>query len=236
MTETKPNFDPRYDPRFQRGWVEPEGGADAPPHVDPPSHRQAPQQARPARLAPESAEDPAHDPAPARAEDLFAELIAPESSEPRDPRDPRGGREQSQLAPRGGAGLPEVQVAGFAPSSNGVPVEASDLVPPESVRRVTARWLWLVLGLSVVFVVVGALAYWQSITQQNPYTGAISSMDQATLLILSQVAPGAVEIGVIGIVASLVGWVIIGQAAGSRRAGETSTAADAAAPGRQVDP
>ncbi|UOE43707.1 hypothetical protein [Agromyces larvae] len=235
MTETKPNFDPRYDPRFQRGWVEPEGGADAPPHADPPSHRQAPQQARPARPAPESAEDPAHDPAPARAEDLFAELIAPESSEPRDPRDPRGGREQSQLAPRGGAGLPEVQVAGFAPSAYGVPVEASDLVPPESVRRVAGRWLWLVLGLSLVFVIGGALAYWQSLTAQNPYTGAVSTMDPATMLIISSAAPAAVELGVIGVVASLVGWAIIGSTARTRGAPDGAEVPDASAAGRQVD-
>jgi hypothetical protein len=174
---TGPEFDPRYDARFQRGWGggEPDGAAPAGPG---PAGAIAPRQADPpAEVVPPDppAEPPAAEP-PA----------APPSEPPPDPVDPAepAASEPPPIAPA---------------SSSEVDAHAE----PEVARilRVALGIAWAIAGAATL---IGAGLVWSIVAAEDPF-GMLSGESEIVLRSLAQfAAPGLISTGLLGIVLLVV--------------------------------
>jgi hypothetical protein len=70
--------------------------------------------------------------------------------------------------------------------------------------------LWLVLGAGVLFVVVGSATYWSVVSRQNPFQSGVGARDVVFEQMLTSLAPAVVQAGVLGIVAALLAWALLG--------------------------
>ncbi|TYL53320.1 hypothetical protein [Agromyces mariniharenae] len=179
MTETRPQqgIDPRFDPRFQRGY---EGDADAsvapPLDAEPEADAAAPvvERSTPggspapaaawtpapaASVSPDRARTPAPAPAPA------------ESASPADPED-------DVLFP------PEFAEADDGPS------------PAEP-------WFLAAWGVAVIAIVVGGAFWWAGLMADNPFSG-VNQSDRWLQYVGWVVAPSLIQGGLLGLVAMFV--------------------------------
>jgi len=202
--------DPRYDPRFQRGYS---GTGD----TDVPGASPRPQPAPSSQPQRESLEELER-----RASERTAPKRVPElpsrSFEPRTPvngTDPatrsREGAQAGESTRRGGSNGDEAAGHSDDPPADptaGAPVQ--QLEAPSS----SARWFWIAIGACVGFIVVGSLLHWVQASDPGIYGGGAMGTDETTRMFLSAITPAMVQAGVIGAVAVLVVWATRGTRSG----------------------
>jgi hypothetical protein len=205
---TVPGIDPRFDPRFQRGYV---SDADAP--VPMPDTREAPLAATttPAQPAPPAA--PAQPAPPARvaeADDpaaaihgLLAHAETRRLTRPgREPDDSAEGHSAHGAA--AGDDPAEVESAFTRVASRGSePEPAPDTSP--------TRWLWTAIGACVSFVVLGSVLFWVQASDPATFLGSRAGIDETVRAIVSALSPALVQAGVLGVVVVLVIWAVRGR-------------------------
>ncbi|MCD2443568.1 hypothetical protein LQ757_14915 [Agromyces sp. SYSU K20354] len=197
MTDSKARIDPRYDPRFQRGYVGSE--ADAPPHADSPPPgspvvapvpvtREPREQveSRPARLEPEVS--------PVR-EPRVADRGTPRARVPHAPAPGAGASDgKAPAEPATDASTDPSTADPFAAAFSGV--EPDD---PESAVRARA---WLIAGwLFSGAILAGGLWWsWSAAIDPRYYNGFGGANSNAFMFLQWSVPPAMVMIGAIGIV------------------------------------
>jgi hypothetical protein len=205
-------IDPRFDPRFQRGYVPDAAGA---PQVTDAAAAAAPVGVEPVRD---------HDDGP--AEVLQALLRASGearglgSSAPADANASTGRasteRTSTGRASTGPTASPattdhEVADADAVVASDGRFPEEDVLAEEEHLSP--TRWMWIALGACFAFVVVGAVAFWVQASDPSNYIGGVrAGIDETFRLVINALAPALVQAGVIGIVVVLVTWAVRGRA------------------------
>ncbi|WP_350348059.1 hypothetical protein ABIQ69_15695 [Agromyces sp. G08B096] len=203
MTEARQEFDPRYDPRFQRGYVAADHEGAAP--LEPAPER--------------SPAEPALDAVPRRAT-----AADPEAGRSRRAVD-QAGPATATAVPAAGppAGVPGEPTAGgvaaAAPDPGGTSSTPSVVDDARSTSQppapfVATRWLWLVLAASALLIVVGVASYWSLIGGRGAYGYAMGTDEAVRSAIVSALGPALAEVGVLGIVGVLLAWALV---AGGRR-------------------
>ena len=208
-------IDPRFDPRYQRGYVPDAAGA---PQVSD------------AAAAPVDVE-PVRDRDDGPAEVLPA--LIRESGEARGlgssaPTDGSASTRRASTGPTS-AGPTSTGPTSTGPTVSPAPTDdevadadavvASDgRFPEEDVlaedeHLSPTRWMWIALGACVAFVVVGAVAFWVQASDPSNYIGGVrAGIDETFRLVINALAPALVQAGVIGIVVVLVTWAVRGRA------------------------
>lgn len=187
MSEGPSTFDPRYDVRFQRGYTPPPDERVPAPATDTSA---AADPGAPPSVAPRTV--PAHPVArpvvdrpvvddPVRARSVPAEPVAPAESGPESPTVRSAERELDQTR------------AGDA-----------------SARAIVTRWLWLVFGAAVAFVIAGTALYWSVVSRQNPFDSDVGGRDTTVEQIVTSLSPAVVQAGVLGMVGALLAWALLG--------------------------
>lgn len=230
MTDSKERLDPRYDPRYQRGYVG--GEADVPfpaiphpestpqpefvppPQVPPAAHavvvlrdadspRPLPEgraRAVPAPSPAAEADGPAATSAPATIADDADRSGADRAS------DERTDADETDADRAGAAAAARARSAAVAPADGGIASWPANV------------WLWIAFGACLAFVVVGSWAIWSQVSDPRNYLGSVSvGVDESLRLLVSYLAPALVQAGVVGAVVVLATWAIRGRS--SRRAG-----------------
>jgi uncharacterized protein YjeT (DUF2065 family) len=190
---TPTELDPRFDPRFQRGYV-PDAAASGSESVPPPP-------AEPTAPAPAPDADAASPGDPAAAilgllAHAQAERLAGHSHEP-DDSDPRDDQ-QAEPDPHVFTSPVEPQVQPRA--------DAEPIVHPSP-----ARWFWIALAACFVFVVIGIALFWNGASDRSMFTAAPSSLEGAFNQFSMALAPALVQAGVLGSIVVLVTWAITGR-------------------------
>ncbi|ANJ25611.1 hypothetical protein [Agromyces aureus] len=209
-------IDPRFDPRFQRGYVpDVAGGARAKVRREP---TDAPTEVETELFGPRSAVTSDRRPAPLTAAppkpeaDHAAALLAyfaPE--EPTVPNPPTEPGPRSDPAPNPPTDLGPASGGITSHSESGMRREVDDgFVEPEPESEspfVRHRWLgfWVALAASIAFVVGGAVLYWNVSLEQMSPSGRIAGAaeTQAFLSALYALGIGLVQAGALGIVVVL---------------------------------
>jgi hypothetical protein len=197
---TASDIDPRFDPRFQRGYV--------PDAAAPTSEPTPPQPAPPAASAPAPA--PALDPDVDAAADpaaAFLGLLAHAQAE----RLARSDRESVDGDPVDGEPAEHDSTEGERAA-----VPQPDAEPMVDVSPV--RWFWIALAACLVFIVVGVAIFWNAATDRSMFMGGASGLEGAFTQFSMALAPGLVQAGALGAVAVLVTWAVTGRR--SRRGAE----------------
>jgi len=203
-------IDPRFDPRFQRGYV-PDAAA-APQVTDAAA---APIDVGPVR----DRDDGAAEVLPA----LIRESGAARGLGSTAPTDGSASTRRASTGPTSAGPTSTHPTVSPAPTDDEVAdadaVVASDgRFPEEDVlaedeHLSPTRWLWIALGACVAFVVVGAVAFWAQASDPSNYIGGVrAGMDETFRLVINALAPALVQAGVIGIVVVLVTWAVRGRA------------------------
>ena len=203
-------IDPRFDPRFQRGYV-PDAAA-APQVTDAAA---APIDVGPVR----DRDDGAAEVLPA----LIRESGAARGLGSTAPTDGSASTRRASTGPTSAGPTSTHPTVSPAPTDDEVAdadaVVASDgRFPEEDVlaedeHLSPTRWLWIALGACVAFVVVGAVAFWAQASDPSNYIGGVrAGIDETFRLVINALAPALVQAGVIGIVVVLVTWAVRGRA------------------------
>ena len=187
MTDSRERIDPRYDPRFQRGYVG--GEADAPPHAEAPTSTSPVVSPVPVTREPrERVESDPTRPEPEPDPQAIPEPRVAERSEP---------RAAAAADPADG----EVRAADPADDVIGAADRPSDAGPadPESDLRARA---WLIAGwLFSGAILAGGLWWaWTAAIDPRYYTGIGNSTSDAFFFLQWTVPPAMVMIGAIGAV------------------------------------
>jgi hypothetical protein len=187
---TVPGIDPRFDPRFQRGYA-PDRAAMPDAREVPPAVPTAP--APPAPL-PHVAKAEADDPAAAILDLLAhaeAQRLAPSRRKADDPADERA--------------------AAVEPDAAHVAFTEPDHEPEPVVEVSPTRWLWIAIGACVSFVVLGSLLFWVQASDPATFMGGRAGIDETVRAMVSALSPALVQAGVLGVVAVLVVWAVRGR-------------------------
>ena len=203
-------IDPRFDPRFQRGYV-PDAAA-APQVTDAAA---APVDVGPVR----DRDDGAAEVLPA----LIRESGAARGLGSTAPTDGSASTRRASTGPTSTHPTSTHPTVSPAPTDDEVAdadaVVASDgRFPDEDVlaedeHLSPTRWMWIALGACVAFVVVGAVAFWVQASDPSNYIGGVrAGIDETFRLVINALAPALVQAGVIGIVVVLVTWAVRGRA------------------------
>ena len=203
-------IDPRFDPRFQRGYV-PDAAA-APQVTDAAA---APIDVGPVR----DRDDGAAEVLPA----LIRESGAARGLGSTAPTDGSASTRRASTGPTSAGPTSTHPTVSPAPTDDEVAdadaVVASDgRFPDEDVlaedeHLSPTRWMWIALGACVAFVVVGAVAFWVQASDPSNYIGGVrAGIDETFRLVINALAPALVQAGVIGIVVVLVTWAVRGRA------------------------
>ncbi len=198
MTEQNapPGIDPRFDPRFQRGYV-PDAAAPAPDSASTPDQTQ--RDARLDRAAPVAGfADPA-DRAPSVA---AARGDAAGSPDPVAP-----GASVAAAAVASPAVATAAQDAADAEEARTEPVLEAESSP----RVAPARWFWIALAACAAFIVAGAVLYWVQASDPAYFLGGQPGFTQTMQQFVMALSPALVQAGVIGIAAVLVAWAVRGS-------------------------
>lgn len=183
MSEAKDaRIDPRFDPRFQRGYVPDAAAARRAPE---PTEQKAP--AAGAAAPPIVASPPP--PAPPR--------VAPASTASGHV-DPEGSPNAVASVLHGRAPAESVQVPEDEPALAAL---FGPSIGEES--RGVAPWFIAGWGVAVVAAVVGAAVWWSSVLNQN-FNGPVNGSDRWFQALGWMVAPSLIEAGLLGVVAMLV--------------------------------
>jgi hypothetical protein len=192
---TVPGIDPRFDPRFQRGYV-PDPAAMPAARETPPVAPTAPVSTSPApptapsHVTKAEADDPA-----AAILDLLAHAearrLTPSGRELDDPADERAAAVDPDAA----------RVAFTAPGDE-----------PEPVVEVSpTRSFWIALAACVSFVVLGSALFWVQASDPATFVGSRAGIDETVRAIVSALSPALVQAGVLGVVVVLVTWAVRGR-------------------------
>lgn len=205
MTEGPSTFDPRYDVRFQRGYTPPPeervSSAVRNPRPEPPPGDRPASDTRSQPARPEAA--PAARPMPAPGSRTQAHDQPPT-------RQPPVGPDPVRPSPSTPAPEPD------APARTAGP--GGDDVASAPASAVLTRWLWLVAGAGLAFVVVGTAMYWSILSRRNPFNGGLGGGDALADQVLTSLAPQLVMAGILGIVGAVLCWAVLaGAGAGKRR-------------------
>jgi hypothetical protein len=189
-------IDPRFDPRFQRGFV-PDAAAPMEAGMDAADRRAEPASRT---SAPASRFGDARDTPP--------ESSVTPGGAARSTNREAGRREGERQAPHAATEEPAHTDTQAEPAAEGdQPIEddGSD-----------SRWFWIAIGACLAFVVVGSILYWVQASDPWLYTGSSRSrIDETISLVVTALSPAFVQAGVLGTVAVLVIWA----ARGARRGG-----------------
>ncbi|WP_448808317.1 hypothetical protein [Agromyces bauzanensis] len=181
MSEAKAPIDPRFDPRFQRGYV---------PDAAAPAAAEAP-------MVPTAPEVPASAPTPASVDDPVTATDGPEAEVPARPADPEPVRPAGDDA--------SAPIGARSPSDPEPESALAALFEPSSQASSTfAAWFTAGWGVSVVAAVLGVSLWWASIASQNYYSGPGNESDRWLQAFGWMVAPSLVEAGLLGLVVMLV--------------------------------
>ena len=199
-------IDPRFDPRFQRGY-----GPDAAA-----AHQVTDAAAAPLDIGP--ARD--HDDAPAEpVRALIRESGAARRLGSSAPTDGSASTGRTSTGAPGSSAPTDDPVADADADADADAVLASDgrfpqEDPPAEEEHLTpTRWMWIALGACVAFIVVGAVAFWVQASDPANYIGGVrAGIDETFRLVINALAPALVQAGVIGIVVVLVTWAVRGRA------------------------
>jgi hypothetical protein len=195
---TVSDIDPRFDPRFQRGYV--------PDAAAPTSEPTPPQPAPPTASTPAPAPDPDLDAAADPAAAILG-LLAHAQAE----RLARSDRESVDGDPVDGEPAEHDST-----ESERATVPQPDAEPMVDVSPV--RWFWIALAACLVFIVVGVAVFWNGATDRSTFMGAASGLEGAFTQFSMALAPGLVQAGALGAIAVLVTWAVTGRR--SRRRAE----------------
>ena len=188
-------IDPRFDPRFQRGYTHDPAETSFPADdratdaAALPPREDAAATASPAASAPTAPVAPAPAAASAAPAPAPAPAAAPSNAPP-------------------GSG-PDAVVAAEEARADPDDSPDDDLVDqPFS----PTRWLWIALAACAAFVVVGSVAFWVQASDPSNYIGGVrAGLDESVRLVVNALAPALVEAGLVGIVAVLVTWAVTGR-------------------------
>ncbi len=212
MTEQNapPGIDPRFDPRFQRGYV-PDAAAPAPESASTPEQTQ--RDARLERAAPAAGfADPA-DLAPsvaaARGDAAgFSGPLAPGAAV----ADPAVASPAVASAVQDAAGAGEHRPDAAADAADAEEARAEPVLEAESSPRIApARWFWIALAACAAFIVAGAVLYWVQASDPAYFLGGQPGFTQTMQQFVMALSPALVQAGVIGIAAVLVAWAVRGS-------------------------
>jgi hypothetical protein len=182
------SIDPRFDPRFQRGYVP---DASAPPAAESDA-------VRPAPTAPTAPAVPtAPSPAPAAAAPAPAIADAPLPATP----EPIRSEPIAEVVRERPSATPETDPE---------PVFAA-LTDPDDDSSGIAPWFIAGWGVSVVAVILGISLWWASITSRSYYGGPSNESDRWLQAFGWMVAPTLIEVGILSVVVMLV-WAGIRHA------------------------
>jgi hypothetical protein len=197
-----PEIDPRFDPRFQRGYV-PDASASSPPRLNAvPSRQQS---------------GAVSDSTDADSEAALGASLAAGNDQGAGPTAVRDGvsgpHPDSEVAADVGEVAPEAAVADVRESA-----QPDELAPVEPAPPAT-RWFWIAIGVCLAFIAIGSLLYWNLASDPRRYSGPMEVGVDATIrMVVSALSPALVIAGVIGIVGVLATWAISGRrVAGTRR-------------------
>lgn len=188
MSETNTrSIDPRFDPRFQRGYVPdasapPEAGSDA---------------VRPAPTVPTVPAVPTA-PSPAPADAAPAPAI-PDAPLPATPEPIRSEPIAEVVRDRPAA----------TPETDREPVFGALVDPDDDASSITP-WFMAGWGVSVIAAVVGVALWWAGVATESFY-GPTNESERWLQVIGWSVAPALIEVGLIGVVVMLV-WAGIRHA------------------------
>ena len=220
--EAARGIDPRFDPRFQRGYTTDAAAAARAaerrkPH-DPPTEEEAALFGpRPPGTAPERPA-PRVEPAPAPEPDHAAALLAyfgPEAHSVAHPEASQYARSEAPALDQHRIGPPPTAFGEH--SDPGMPSSQGDVdhfvVEPEPesespfVRHPSLRY-WLALAVSIGFAVAGAAIYWNVALQQMSGVAMLDTAGQAFQNALSSLGTGLVQSGLLGVVVVLAVWAV----------------------------
>lgn len=179
--------DPRFDPRFQRGYV-PDPHAAAPPDA--------------------AADDPADRPG-------FTSFVAPlgdSGDAPVDSGTTRGAEHGSpKRAPDDPPVGERVEEPELAPEPIDEPEHPTEPIDEPDDAGFGERWFWIAIGACLASIALGSILYWLQASDPWMYTGSARSRDEETLsTFLNSLSPALVQAGVVGAVAVLVTWAALG--------------------------
>lgn len=130
------------------------------------------------------------------------------------PHRPTADLDGSAVKTTGAATSTEAQTTTGAPAAVAGAPEPPETLEPTRFGA-TAR-LWITLGVSVTFIVVGAGVLWSLMSDRDFFMGRVgSSSEQAVMQFTMNLMPGFVQAGVVGVVVVLVEWSVRGRRAGS---------------------
>ena len=177
MTETRPpqGIDPRFDPRFQRGY---DGEVDAP-------------------VAPFADERPAADAAASVAErstDVGQRAVAPVADAPAAAEPVRRSAPATAPGPRAAASTEPDEADDLFPPEF---AEADDEPSPAD------PWFLAAWGVAVIAIVVGGAFWWAGLMADNPFSG-VNQSDRWLQYVGWVVAPSLIQGGLLGLVAMFV--------------------------------
>jgi hypothetical protein len=196
MNENTAGIDPRFDPRFQRGYV-PDAAAAMSAPVPP---LRAPTVSASAPNADSAASD---DPAAAIL-GLLAHAQAEQLARTGHERDDADAVDDERVEPDSPAFTwavePQLRPQLQPQLDAGPVVDASP-----------ARWFWIALAACILFVVVGVALFWNGASDRTTFMTAPSGVEGVFYQYSMMLAPALVQAGTIGAVAVLVMWAIRGR-------------------------
>jgi uncharacterized membrane protein YgcG len=195
-------IDPRFDPRFQRGYDPAGSGPDATgPDATGPDATESDVPG-----ADTTAEDDGVDRVIRALRERNDPPTAPPVDEVDGPADPRTPAEPAE---------PD------EPAEPGDRTQAADPIEPARTAWSGVRWFWIAIGACLAFIVVGSLMYWNTVADPRRYTGPIGSgIDETIRMVITALAPALVEAGVLGIVIVLAVWAFRGRRSSTRASGQ----------------
>jgi hypothetical protein len=203
--EAARGIDPRFDPRFQRGYTP---DAATPAFAEPAPVVRAEPSAPERRIAPPAARI-SHEQHHA---DLLAEIgFAADSTDAHADRSMFAAGAASAPAPSSAEPAPPAGDAGHRPPAGAVAPTA----PAAPASRHSVLRFSIALAASFVFVVIGAALYWNAMNEQMRPSGRFSVSDSLTQQMILALGTGLLQAGALGAIVVLAVWAVTGL----RRAG-----------------
>jgi len=207
MTEQNapPGIDPRFDPRFQRGYV-PDAAVPTPESASTPDQTQ-----RDGRLDDAAPVTGFGDPADMAQASAATRGDAAEAAGPVAYGAAVAGASVAGAAQDAAAAVQEGPDAA-EDHANAAEARAEPVPRAESTARVApVRWFWIALAACAAFIVAGAVLYWVQASDPSYFMGGRPGFTQTMQQFVIALSPALVQAGVIGIAAVLVAWAVRGS-------------------------
>lgn len=182
--KAEPGIDPRFDPRFQRGYV---------PDAAPPSRARG--------TDGRAGDDDA----------ALGELFAHVERGAVDGEATDAVRATDDPTPEARAHDDPAEAGQLAAAAAPAGPEPD---PGTGVGAPSTRWFWIALAACLAFIVVGVALFWNGASDRAMFRAAPSGLEGAFNQFSMTLAPGLVQAGVIGVVIVLVMWALTGRRSG----------------------